>query len=191
MAILKVCLLLLFQTCAVSGHDQLITLDTGNFYRRCNDYLDRLIIKINFNYNASHQWPPGNGSRSSEQMELRYQANDMEFTHNLTAFSSAHNFTINTIFDGYYGYRFEVWSVNRQVVVCTPRIYALEEFVRFGRCDLAEIRIVSEGNCTMKLRSLKEWSVVPYVYMVSGFLLVLSVTIQIVKLFFNKYRHIR
>ncbi len=166
-----------------------IRLDTNTF--RCNDYRDRLSIQINFlEYN-------NNISNQSEQMMLRYQSSEMPSAEDLKTFSSAdQNLTVNTYIERNFQYRFEVVSASGKKTVC-----GFDEFIQFGHCDLVEISIpvfnasrnASNAGvqiCKIKSRSLNSGSIVPYVYMVVLVVVVGTVTAQLIKLSFQKYRRL-
>jgi len=190
LAIIIVSLMVSVHEVACANFNAPIKLDTKTF--RCNDYRDRLSIQINFlefNNNISNQ---------SEQMMLRYQSSEMPFAEDLKTFSSAdQNLTVNTYIEGNFQYRFEVVSPSEKRTVC-----GFDEFIQFGHCDLVEISIPvfddysrNESNagvqiCIIKSRSLNSGSIVPYVYMVVLVVVVGTVTAQLIKLSFQKYRRL-
>lgn len=72
------------------------------------------------------------------------------------------------------------------------RVCGSQEFAKFGHCDLVEIWVMDgeTNDCRMLISSLKDWSIVPYIYAIMLVLIGLTVTMQFIKVFFNKYRHI-
>lgn len=154
-------------------------LDQSVFIERCNDYLDRLIISVEYTQNNTDPV-------SGHDLALLYRTNAMVQSELLTLVPSHVKSTTRTIVDTYFSYQLGIVLLPSQRSVCQL------DFMRFGHCDVIDIEVnVADRNCSAQVHSLKGgFTPVPYIYLVAGLLLVVVVTIKFVRMFFNKYRHI-
>lgn len=155
-------------------------LDTSVFIERCNDYLDRLIISVEYHQNGSA------GFASGPEFALVHRTNIMDQSNLITLIPSHENSTTRTIVDTYFSHQLGIVSVAGNRTICRL------DFMRFGHCDVIDIEVnVAESNCSATVHSLRDgFTLVPYIYLVAGLLLVVFISIKFVNMFFNKYRHI-
>jgi hypothetical protein len=153
-------------------------LDESVFVGRCNDHWSRLTIKVAYLQNITHL-----ENDVSERYSLNYRSNKNNQTRHLGWISSHENSTTRTILDTFYSHQLDI--VKDQISVCQL------DYMRFGHCDVISIEVNEIGNCTARVYSLlSNFSPVPYIYLLSGILIVVAIFIKFIQMFFNKYRHI-
>lgn len=163
-------------------NNKLIKLDNSNYEKRCNDYLDRLVIRIAYN-NKHNTSTKGD---LDKKLLLKYRSNEMQDLANLQIIPSDTELEVKTIIDAYYSYQLHITDLSNNATICHF------DFIQFGHCDLAMISLNAnnQSECSIKVKSFKEFTLVPYIYMAIGILLGITVTTKFLKMFFVKYRHI-
>ncbi len=167
----------------------LIKLDTSMQENKCNDYLDRLLIKINFLNNTNE-----NSLLTNNQFYLKYRADqDCQPDNNCNQFKilkmfQYENSSIKTILNSFYKYQFQIVKVNNMSnnILCNDEF----EFVKFGHCEQYDINISNNLTCSYFHHNLKLFSVVPYIYIVIGGLVGLTIIAKFCKMLINKYQRI-
>ena len=164
----------------------IMTLDSAESKYKCNEYLDRLVININF---LEHTDPV-------DQFMLKYRTNqycatDCDQFENLGQFT-VNNSTFNTVFDSFYFYEFKIIKLNNNTanksfenLICNQL-----DRTKFYHCSLYEINVNKNASCTISKINLRSFGVVPFIYSTIGLLLGLTIILKLGKIFFNKYRRV-
>jgi hypothetical protein len=193
----------------------LMKLDKSKYQNKCNDYLDRLIIEINFmnetqltnvddqeqiflfKYRTNKNCSTIDGDSAILSNSVSNQIEkDCEKFKTLTTFSFDNNIVLRTIIDSFYKYQFQIVQMknenqqdkqNSETVICKHL-----DFIQLDHCDLIKINVtISQKECNIinKNRS-NSFNLIPFVYATILILLALTITLKLGKIVFNKYRRI-
>ena len=162
---------------------QAMRVDKSKIGWRCNDFVDRLMLYVNFvNFTET---------LSDKEIFLAYKINICETKEchyqNLTKLQINKNFTLNLILDAYYKYKFQVFSEDSN----EPSNLTNDlPFTKFGHCDQYQLNIHS--NYTVELNLIKQASssFVVYIYIGVFVVLCLVVVARFAGFFYSKYQRL-
>ena len=165
-------------------------IDKSNNGFRCNDFVDRLKLNLNF-FNFTQDL------LVNRVYLLKYKTSVCYFDQceyrNLSIVYPNLNTSLNLVLDAYYSYKFQLKMVNisENEIIVNSTVYSNEtEFIKFDHCDHYELNIDSNLELSINLVRKSPGGIVVYFYAGIMILVCLVVASRFAGFFYSKYQRL-